>query len=283
MGVSRGSWDQADLAVLTDDDADQLATHLLTFLNSTSIAILAPITPRHFTQLPLWLISIPKAGTHLMLTLVEAFGYKMNFHYRELPQAGGAYYLEYSNAHTMARDFFVDSVRRAPFGNRHHPFPRFPALFIYRNPLDILVSEARYYHKDGRTIFAGYFRGMSLHERLERLIDDPWFLGTIRDRVGGFSPWLEMPNVIPISFEELIGPQGGGELRVQEDLIWSLQLKLQVPGRTDALCGSVFNSSSPTFNKGHVGTHRKIFDPSLYKRFMALPQDFMEKFGYAVV
>lgn len=100
--------------------------------------------------------------------------------------------------------------RRSPFGNRHHPFTTSPAPFIYRNPLDILVSKANYYHRDGNAAFSGYLQGRSFEERLPVLIDDPWLFGSIRDRIVGFVPWLA-PNVIPVSFEELVGARGGGD------------------------------------------------------------------------
>ena len=62
------------------------------------------------------------------------------------------------------------------------------------------------------------------------LIDDPWLFGSFRDRMAGFVPWLEFSNVIPVSFEELVGARGGGDDATQRRLIWSLQLKLHVPG-----------------------------------------------------
>src|SRR5438477_163119 len=83
------------------------------------------------------------------------------------------------------------AVRRRPHGNRDHAFPHHPSLFIYRNPLDIVASEANYYQEDGATVFAGYLDGLSYEERLLRLIDDPWLMGSIRDRVGKFAAWLE--------------------------------------------------------------------------------------------
>ena len=36
-------------------------------------------------------------------------------------------------------------------------------------------------------------------------------MGTIADRFLPYVYWLYFPNVIPVSFEELIGPEGGGD------------------------------------------------------------------------
>ena len=185
------------------------------------------------------MISIPKAGTHLLFKLAEALGYQPGGICPDNPKDGHWYYVEHSNAHTPATEFFVDTVLRAPFGNRAHPFMRSPALFNYRNPLDIVVSEANYYHKDGKTAFAGYLEGLSFEDRLTRLIDDPWLLGSIRDRVGMFAAWLEFSNIMPVSFEELVGSAGGSSDEARLRMMWSLQLKLHVPGSPSKLVNAV--------------------------------------------
>ncbi|OSM01915.1 hypothetical protein [Magnetofaba australis] len=273
--------EQADLIVLTHERGEALADALMTFVAAQGVTILAPITERYSQNLPLWLISIPKAGTHLLKSLAQAFGYRLDYQTPGIPQGGAAYYLEHANSHTRAADFFVDSVRRAPYGNRLHPFPIAPGLFIYRNPLDILVSEAHYYAQPGKTPFHGYLSQLTFAQRIDRLIDDPWLLGSIRQRVGGFLPWLDFPNVISFSFEELIGAAGGGDQQTQLALIWSLQLKLQVPGSPEAFARRVFNPASPTFRQGRLGAYRAEMDAQQLQGFEALPQDFMTQLGYA--
>lgn len=281
-GAPAADWSDVDAAILLDEGGPVLSALLHDLLPATSVKVLAPVTDRHWSRQPLFLVSIPKAGTHLLYSLVEVMGYGPGIEFSDFPDPGKWYCLEYSNSHTSARDFFIDSVRRAPFGNRHHPFMASPTAFIYRNPLDILVSEANYYHRDGKTAFAGYLSQLTLEQRIERLIDDRWLLGSIRDRVGQFIRWLEFPNVIPISFEELIGPAGGGSRKEQENLIWSLQLKLQVPGDPGDIADKVFNPDSPTFFQGQIGGFKSSMTPESMERFSALPQDFMEKLGYSL-
>ena len=193
-------WDAVDTVVLDSTD-DDLPNDLLQLLDLPHLRVLAPRTRDHYANRPLFLISIPKSGTHLLNRLVEVMGYGLGIVHDEFPLPGKWYCVEYSNSHTVARDFFVDSVRRAPYGNRFHAFTSAPALFIYRHPLDVLVSEANYYHLEGRTAFAGYLSSLPFEQRVHRLVDDPWLLGSIRDRVGGFAPWLEFQNVVPVSFE----------------------------------------------------------------------------------
>jgi len=270
-----------DAWVLLHDDADTLSAALLDFLDIEKGTIVAPITERHASRLPLFLISIPKAGTHLLFELARAMGYREGGTSPHVPNGGQWYYVEYSNSHTVPRDFFVDTTRKSPFGNRMHPFRVSPALFIYRHPLDILVSEADYYHEEGNTAFSGYLAQLPYEKRLLRLIDDPWLLGTIRDRVGQFGPWLEFPNVIPISFEELVGERGGGSDTYRRRLVWSLQLKLHVGGTPDEFASRAFNPASPTFRSGQLGAHRHRLGEGARERIKLLPSDFIELFGYA--
>lgn len=278
-GAHLGSVLDADLIVVCETEEPALSNRLLELIDVT-VPVVAVKSSCFWAERPLFLISIPKAGTHLLYGLMRAMGYGEAAYLQDDPAPGSWYCVEYSNSHTVARDFFVDSVRRAPFGNRHHPFMGSPAVFIYRNPMDVVASEAHYYHKDGKTAFAGYLSGLTGEERLLRLIDDPWLLGSIRDRMGGFIPWLDLPNVIPVSFEELVGPRGGGSADVQRRAIWSIQLKLHVPGDPDAIAALVFDPDSPTFEGGQIGRYRDAFTDEAYRRYRALPQDFVAHYGY---
>jgi len=271
----------APCLILAESGAAALSAHLVRLVDIEDGVVVAPRTAHAHDARPLFLISIPKAGTHLLYSLARAFGYDAGIVCPDWPRPRHWYCVEYSNSHTRATDFFIDSVRRNPFGNRHHPFATSPALFIYRNPLDILVSEANYYHREGNAIFGGYLRDRTFEERLMTLIDDPWLFGSLRDRIAGFVPWLNLPNVASLSFEELVGSRGGGDDAVQRRLIWSLQLKLHVPGNPDTYAAQVFDPESATFNAGQVGSHRQKLDGAAMSRLGQLPQDFMEALGYA--
>jgi len=268
------------MVILTETDPDKLSDQLLQFADQDDVHIIAPRTARHFRAQPLFLVTIPKSGTHLLRALLRAFGYGEGNDHNYTPEPGTWYCLEFSNTHTRATDFFVDGVRRAPFGNRHHPFPRTPALFLYRNPLDILVSEAMYYQHDGKTLFAGYLSGLELEQRIARLIRDPWLLGSLRDRMSGFIPWLGFANVIPVSFEELVGDAGGGSRELQERVVWSLQLKLHIPGAPADYAARAYDRSAPTFASGRIGLHRETLSDAHRAGLRELGQDYMEEFGF---
>jgi hypothetical protein len=271
---------ETQVIVFTETAGEKLSAQLLSCVDRDHVVIVAPVTDWHFSKKPLFLVSIPKAGTHLLYELAKALGYQEGIELPEFPKGQTWYCVEYSNSHTVAADFFVDTVRRAPFGNRHHPFMRSPTLFIYRHPLDILVSEAHYYHCDGKTAFAGRLSEYDLKERLTRLLDDSWLMGSLRDRIGGFLPWLEFPNVISLSFEELVGAAGGGSEEAQLQLIWSIQLKLQVPGEPEHIATKVFNTDSATFRSGQIGGYRKHLPVKSMTDFAKNNTDILEQLGY---
>jgi len=272
--------DMPDVYLRLETDGDQLALSLMRLVDLQAGRVLAPRTARCGHNLPLFLISIPKAGTHLLMELARGLGYADGGSHDGDPTPGAWHYIEYSNCHTAASDFFIDTVRRSPFGNRQHPFPTSPALFIYRHPYDILVSEAEYYHQSGRSAFYGYLSQLSFEERLERLAEDPWLLGSLRARIGKFAPWLEFPNVAPVSFEELVGFAGGGDPHMQRRALWSIILKLQVDGHVDELAARVFNPHSPTFNHGSIGGFREKLTPRVRALLERQDADYLRLFGY---
>jgi len=278
---NKGS-NKAQAIVFTETSGELLSAQLSACVGLDDVLVVAPITDWHFSRKPLFLVSIPKAGTHLVYELAQALGYRAGIEAPEFPLGQTWYCVEYWNSHTVARDFYVDTVRRKPFGNRYHPFMHAPTLFIYRHPLDILISEAHYYHHDGKTTFAGWLSQYNFAERVERLISDNWLIGSLRERVGGFLPWLEFPNVIPFSFEELIGAAGGGNEEDQLRLIWSIQLKLQAPGSPGEITSQVFNPDSPTFRSGQIGEYINHLPAEVISSFATQNTDILGQLGYPI-
>jgi len=265
-----------DAIFLFISDTRQLSLELMNFINLEHGMIIAPKTKFYYKNMPLFLISIPKSGTHMLYNLVKIFGYKAGGNCPDNPQGGWWYFLGSMNSHTTTQ--FLDFKKSS--WNLYHPFVKNPALFIYRNPMDILISEANFYHRDGKTAFWSYFNGLDFEERLLKLINDPWLIGSIRDRMREFIGWLDIKNVIPVSYEELVGPNGGGSEILQIKLIWSLQLKLHIPGDPKYFAEKVYNKDSPTFHKGRIGSFRKYFTKEAYDKFFSLPQDFVKCLGY---
>jgi hypothetical protein len=278
--IPRTTAEQSGILCLTHQQREPLEHALQTQFDRNDGIVIIPRTAGHGLDRSLFLISIPKAGTHLMYQLAEQLGFRPGVICPEIPAPGYWYCLEYSNSHTVPRDFFVDSVRRAPFGNRMHPFPCTAALFAVRHPWDILVSEANYYPKRGKAVFSGFYEGLDFDAGIDRLLGDGALLGRFCDRVMAFEPWLHFENVIPIAFEDLVGELGGGDPKRQERLIWSIQVKLGVPGAPHDFAAKLFDPTSATFNKGVIGSHRNALSPGLKDHLDGIHENVLRAFGY---
>lgn len=123
------------------------------------------------TQFPsIYFVSIPKSGTHLVFTLLSAMGYTSGV---GMPFGLDKkwYPINGYNTHTRATKFFEHYPEDTIHGGRLHSFGSVPTLFLYRNPLDILISESEYYPKFGQTIFSTYFNNMSREQVINELLD----------------------------------------------------------------------------------------------------------------
>ncbi len=272
--------DASTACVLVPREGQELASLLLHFLDWRGRWLIAPETVPSDSRSPLFLVAMPKAGANLLVEFARRLGYRDGVEFKESAEPAHWYYLEHSNPHTAATDFFNGSLRRNPLDPRAHAFPRTPTLFIYRNPLDIWAAEGDDVQKSGSALALGYLRDLPHAKRLECLLDDPWLLGSVRDRVGRFLAWLEFPSVIPLSYEELIGAKGGGDDRAQEDLVWSIQLKLRVPGQPRRIVAGMVEAGALALDDGNVGRYRKVLTNPLFHQFLRTKQDFMDILGY---
>src|SRR5258708_11781173 len=108
------------------------------------ISIVAPIPEHYFRRRACYVITVPKSGTHMLFELLSAFNLT-NGEWVQGPLSVQHYhYVSAMNSHTQAADFFASLANR-PSGGADHPLFVTPTLFLYRNPLDVVVSEAFYY------------------------------------------------------------------------------------------------------------------------------------------
>jgi hypothetical protein len=88
--VAAASWEDVD-AVVLDSAPDELPAHLLQLVDLPGLRIVAPLTNGYYRNRPLFLVSIPKSGTHLLNKLVETMGYGLGIVHDEFPQPGQWY------------------------------------------------------------------------------------------------------------------------------------------------------------------------------------------------
>ena len=225
-------------------------------------------------------VALPKAGTHLLERAVCLHPRL----YRKIrptlnPQNVGSAGLE-----GVLRDLYPGQVLFA-----HLPFEPdvdpggVKVLFIVRDPRDVAVSLAHYIHRrfDHPLHFA-YSVRPDVRSRIELAIlgdaDARPPAPSLESLLAGFSGWLENGALV-IRFEDLVGPQGGGNAETQARTVAALyeHLGLEFP---PWLPEQIFSTASPTFRKGQIGQWREHFDPGLEELFEASTGQWREVYGY---
>jgi hypothetical protein len=240
------------------------------------VEVIAPITDHYISKRTVFLMSIPKAGTHMVIRLLDLMGLARSPD--RAPRPGTwttpvGYEYHAPCRELLANDWFDPVGRQLLF--------RSPAIFVYRHPLDIVVSERDWFVRPEHA-FSGYLNCCEDEsEQLDRLIADQSAMGTIRDRINRYAGWMSFNNVIPVSYEELVGSRGGGSDVEQADAIWALQLKLHIAGSPEEYGARLYDPASTTFSKGRIGRHTECFTKRNFSMLDSLPQDFMHALGYA--
>ena len=131
-----------------------------------------------------------------------------------------------------------------------------PMICIRRDPRDILVSFADwigsrpdfYMHRD--------FAPLSRDERIALLLNGGQGTGyvlnpfsRVLERAQG---WLTEPGVLQVSFEELIGAQGGGKSETQRAITRALHAHVDAPKPFDKVKLENIYGGTLTFNKGRT-------------------------------
>lgn len=262
-----------------ETNAEACSSLLMGYMDRPA-AVVAPRTAHHFSKRPIFCVSIPKAGFHLVARILSDMGFTHRGRLIEEPDPQCAYFYLRDHSHLTCNDLFTE-LAHTTYGGADSAIFQHPIVFCYRHPADIVISEAGYYAEDQATALASYFAHLPFDERLSQLISDDGMVGTLRDRVASYKEWMELPNVLPIAFEEIVGESGGGSASLQLATVWSMQLKLHVPGQPREFVRHLFGDSNQTFRKGQIGGFRSIFKPEHYAAMASLDNtDFLERFGY---
>jgi hypothetical protein len=233
-------------------------------------------------------VSIPKAGTHL---LERALCLHPRLYRKLLPTVS-----EENIARWGGLDGLLAKVQPGQIVASHLRFREgyeetidarsVKAIFLTRDPRDIVVSQVHYVAKRDDHRHHAFFTSMpNLTSRLRVGIEgDPTHhVVPIAEKLDAFAGWLDAAHVV--RFEDLIGPQGGGDAERQGAALRSLYgfLGLPVDERLLASIGRrLFSSASPTFRSGGVGGWRELFDQDLSDRFDVEVGGRLEPYGYDV-
>ncbi|MFE6841336.1 hypothetical protein [Streptomyces sp. NPDC057686] len=161
-------------------------------------------------------------------------------------------------------------------------------ILNYRDPRDVLVSLVDFFSKNNGLKFMRYPESAIFGPVLESIEDygkkldyalsDPQ-MPLLADFEAAIS-FLHHPNVCRVSFEELVGPQGGGSREAQLDAVRRVAQWLDHDIDPATVADSLFNPHSFTLNKGRTGRWRETFSPAHVERFESRFGHLLDSFGY---
>lgn len=161
-------------------------------------------------------------------------------------------------------------------------------IFNYRDPRDVLLSMVNFLA--GRTTqgignfseFQPFSRILqskpSLDEQLTYALTDPSFPGLEPFRR---SLWLlHHPDVCKISFEELVGSQGGGTVEAQHTAVERIIQFVGSSVPADTVTGRLFRRDAFSFFRGEVGAWRTAFTDVHHRLFADRFGEIPAAYGY---
>lgn len=161
-------------------------------------------------------------------------------------------------------------------------------IFNYRDPRDVLLSAVNFlsgYTKNGYGNFAEFkvFNRIlsalpALGDKLTYAMTDPSFPG--HDAYEKALWLLHHPGVCKVSFEELIGPQGGGSAETQRAAVSRVLRFLGVNEDPETIAPRLFRPDAFSFFKGQIGSWREAFTPEHEKLFMDRYGEMLTAYGY---
>ena len=263
------------------------------FVQSTVLRAAAIKAYRAYAFIQVWrkgprifLNSLPKAGTHLLMSMLETVPGIMNARLH-VERPGGPTGMEIDAA-ALSRQ--LASIRGGQVATAHLPYiaaiadlvgnAGFRTVNLVRSPRDMLIS--RYFYIVG-------LRRHRLHKHLTETYPDKKsrIIALIRgpqpgeDTIQGhfrpyafpftaFSGWLMAPGVVTLRYEDLVGTRGGGNDDSQLAALSTLACHLDLPISGKSLqsrWSAVQHRGNATFRKGQIGDWVNHFDKDIEASF----------------
>ncbi len=151
---------------------------------------------------------------------------------------------------------------------------------VIRNPYDVMLSYAKYFVEDVNSYYPthGTLRDLTIDQRIRliaeggKLIDSPHYMRGIREVLRSQEGWFEEKGVLPVRFEDLVGPKGGGSKDKQRETIKRICSHLGIDeGRGEKVMDSLYGGTH-TFRSGKIGSYTQ----SLEKKTLHLIREKLE-------
>jgi hypothetical protein len=239
-------------------------------------------------------VSLHKSGTHLVLRLIEALGYQRRYFddvlipkVRIEPPAVFLAGLE-PNAAYFLHECPVDGFPRNFLEHwRANNDPLF--VYQYRDPRAVLLSQVNYLRRSHRgrefsnTAYHVMFSDVLAAQRTERDA-----LSVAIDCMGDYllksflgSVWmLHHPNVLTLSYERLVGAEGGGSALEQAGEVARLLQHLGIEGNPQQIAARLYDPSQRTFHRGTADSWKQLYTREQLEQFESRYGHLLDIYSY---
>lgn len=160
-----------------------------------------------------------------------------------------------------------------------------PILFNHRDPRDSLLSLVNYLLQRANDPYSPFARNTIYGEILASMPDPAAQLDFAIEQMGDHvekftrNSWMLFhPAVATLSFEELVGADGGGSRSAQEASVRRIADFLECTPRQQDV--QLYDPSVRTFHRGQVGAWREQFTATQVATFARLHGDVLRTYGY---
>jgi len=239
--------------------------------------------------------SFPKSGTHLLVQILEAFPETKNYGTFIASMPSITFRERSRHAHrklisnivpgeVVSAHLFYDSMYQTEMDKKQCVH-----FFIYRDPRDVVVSEAHYltfmnrWHR-----LHPYFKALSSNE--DRIMfsiigasDEafPYFYSNVADRFKRYEGWLQREDVFCLKFEELISEKRE-ELISQMVEFYGMRVEREID--RDKIVVKALQNINPqkshTFREGKPGAWRQVFKVQHKEQMKAVAGELLIRLGY---
>jgi len=233
------------------------------------------------------LISIPKCGTHLSIKTISLLSDRECISTSLHDKKEKLYYLTnlpanyFWKSHEKYQGYIADQLLKT----------KSKIIFIYRDPRDCIISHI-YWNEFGRyeyyperilehspefdmsTAIFSMIRGDTTYKNSHEI--------NIANFFKSYLPWSNVPGVLTIQFEDLVGPQGGGSAQKQYECIKKIATHLGCD-TNDEMIAYVANNlfgDTKTFRKGKIGDWKNHFNPEHKQAFKEIAGQLLIDLGY---
>jgi sulfotransferase 6B1 len=165
-------------------------------------------------------------------------------------------------------------------------------IFIYRDPRDVCVSLFHYTKREPRHPRHGFYA--TLPDDFQRLMvtitglegspeDGRSAMPSMDTRIRQMLTWLTYPHACAVTFEELVGPLGGGTKEKQVDAIARIATHLGVnlsEWSIEMVADRVFSTNTATFRRGQIGGWHHEMTPEHQRAFDQVAGPLLIELGY---